>query len=71
MRAALKPCPFCGCTEVKDLHKKQGAYHSAYIKCQRCNARTGFYTGLLRESYSTLAAEAAQAWNKRRGGERA
>ena len=65
----LKPCPFCGSENVKDLHKWQGPNHSAYIKCERCNARTGFYTGERRESYRILVGEAAEAWNRRDGKE--
>lgn len=61
----LKPCPFCGSENVKDLHKWQGSNPSAYIKYQRCNAQSGFYTGDRQERYSALVAEAAEAWNRR------
>lgn len=61
----LKPCPFCGSENVRDFHKWQGPNPSAYIKCQRCNARSGFYTGDRQERYSALVAEAAEAWNRR------
>ena len=61
----LKPCPFCGSSNIKDHEKKQGAYHSCYIQCHRCNARTGVYSGHLSEPYSVLRSEATDAWNRR------
>ena len=61
----LKPCPFCGSGDVKTQHDLCGRYHSAYIQCQCCKIRTAFYKGLRREKFNTLAAEAAEAWNRR------
>ena len=61
----LKSCPFCGSENVKDLHKVWDTKHAAFIQCHDCNARTDFCTGPRQESYSTLAAKAAEVWNRR------
>jgi Lar family restriction alleviation protein len=53
---SLKPCPFCGSTDVGWTHYG----HYAYIICDQCQARgPEFYT---QDDFGTGAEE---LWNKR------
>ena len=47
----LKPCPFCGCEEIKVHGKKR-----AYAYCERCFAKTDSF---IKPQY------AIDAWNQR------
>ena len=50
-RDELKPCPFCGGTELQIQHK-----NSFYIICTECGIKLGFFKA---------PQEAIDAWNKR------
>ena len=71
MDKELKPCPFCGSTNLK-LEKKRTVYkgHKAYvasIRCNCCHARGGTVTNLtipyaVKEDVENTA---YQLWNRR------
>lgn len=50
----LKPCPFCGCNEVKIAEAFTGSGHC--VHCKRCDAKSGTYY---------VAENAVNAWNRR------
>lgn len=72
MSGELKPCPFCGGPAVLERNHRAfiGGVTSrvAYVRCRRCNARSGRFE--LRDfgatSHSKEAnAKAIEAWNRR------
>lgn len=54
----LKPCPFCGST---DVHVRQIDKECSVVSCDGCNAEGGYFGG----NDSTSPAEAIEAWNRR------
>lgn len=58
MNEALKPCPFCGSTDVKLFQFTQGDYEEELycVECVGCEADTG---------YKYSEDEAVAAWNSR------
>lgn len=61
----IKPCPFCGGTDIKHYRKKQGDYQKVFYQCRQCNARTGVIEARWTEPYEELKTEAAALWNRR------
>jgi len=56
MREELKPCPFCGSSNVR-FYERRGAYQAA---CMDCEARA---------QYAYSRKEAVSNWNRRAGNE--
>lgn len=54
----LKPCPFCGNTDIRE--RKNSDSGVLYIFCNKCGCSTGG---------DTIKAMAISAWNKRKEGE--
>ena len=57
----LKPCPFCGCEEILEVHETKFTngtckHEYNYIECQGC---------FLEVKYSDCIASAVQLWNMR------
>lgn len=52
----LKPCPFCGGTNLRFTNGTHVARHANSVLCKDCGAKNGFY--LLREN-------AIKQWNRR------
>ena len=70
--ADLKPCPFCGFTDInfdyKYFHKSRCAVDFlVYLECQCCGAKTRSQFAASEDEESVTAAEARaiNAWNRR------
>lgn len=64
----MKPCPFCGGAAKFQRRKKIDKYLDHYVKCRKCNARTGVITiSVLASKDQVDEAErrAIRAWQRR------
>lgn len=52
----LKPCPFCGSSNIKLVDSPLGIIGAYYCVCNRCNINTAVYTS---------KEKAIKAWNRR------
>lgn len=72
MSPMLKPCPFCGGEAYLETNSRAFIHGEttkvAYVRCKRCNARSGRYElrDFGKSSHSSEANElATDAWNRR------
>lgn len=68
--AELKPCPFCGETNlILAEDSDPGYWKRYYIRCTNCGARGGSYRPWRRDGSALKEVEekAAELWNRRAG----
>lgn len=60
---SLKPCPLCGCTEIR-IHIDRFA--PSYIQCEKCPMRVHFYVSECNDTpSSSILFMLIASWNKR------
>jgi Lar family restriction alleviation protein len=60
----LKPCPFCGVTDVSHVRHSPGDIY--FVACDSCGVEgPHVYKGAVRKTPLEYEAEAAAAWNRR------
>ena len=61
----LKPCPFCGSSNLKLYTKEDDGGYNGFVRCMSCDALLGeFVNYVLKEE---CEAGIADLWNKRTG----
>ena len=62
MKEDLKPCPFCGSTQIQIQNFVYYGNETAFVECMECEAKTRWFKKDPAESHIK---KATIAWNKR------
>ncbi|QBH96075.1 restriction alleviation protein, Lar family [Limnobaculum zhutongyuii] len=63
----LKPCPFCGSSEVElfEMDEEDNPYRAWVVRCHKCDVQTAMFVGSIEQKKRC----ATNAWNRRVKGE--
>jgi Lar family restriction alleviation protein len=62
----LRPCPFCGSTQVSVSTCRRGNAQERYVECEACEAMAGSWP-IGEASFERASELAVRKWNRRSG----
>lgn len=62
MKENIKPCPFCGSTEIHIVEWVSNGHEIALVECMVCEAKT---RGFKKDPIESHEKKAIMAWNRR------